>query len=84
MIRQAAHMLDENHPQATAFCAMAKYHATEEVFKICDQALQLHGGYGYLKDYPVQQYWRDSRVHRILEGTSQVMQLIVARQLLKT
>ena len=61
---------------------MAKLFATEKCFDICNQALQIHGGYGYLKDYPVQQYFRDCRVHMILEGTNEVMRLIVAKNLL--
>lgn len=68
MVRQAAMLLDAGDPLATAYCAMAKGAATEKCFFLIDEALQLHGGYGYLKDYKVQQYWRDSRVHRILEG----------------
>eukprot|EP00116_Pleurobrachia_bachei_P014261 sb/3474523/ len=69
-VRQAARSLDAKEPNAAALCAMAKLFATEKLFTVCDDALQLHGGYGYLKSYPVQQFWRDSRVHRILEGTT--------------
>ena len=61
---------------------MAKRFATDAGFEICNQALQLHGGYGYLKDYPVERYVRDTRVHQILEGTNEIMRLIVARKLL--
>ncbi|KAI9217056.1 acyl-CoA dehydrogenase/oxidase [Blastocladiella britannica] len=68
MVRQAAGMLDAKDPNATAYCAMAKMFATEKCYDICDSSLQTLGGYGYLKDYPVQQYLRDLRVHRILEG----------------
>ena len=68
MVRQAAHSLDINAPSHVALCSMAKLFATDKCFEICNSALQLHGGYGYLKDYPVQQYMRDSRVHQILEG----------------
>ena len=82
MIRNATHMLDKKLPQASAHCAMAKLFATDQCFEICNQALQLHGGYGYLKDYAVQQYVRDSRVHQILEGTNEVMRMIVSRALL--
>ncbi|TPX36282.1 hypothetical protein SmJEL517_g01644 [Synchytrium microbalum] len=82
-IRQAAAMLDENHPSAPSWCAMAKVYATEECSKVADVALQLHGGYGYLKDYKVQQYVRDLRVHQILEGTSEVMRMITSRALLE-
>ncbi|KAI8905930.1 acyl-CoA dehydrogenase/oxidase [Gorgonomyces haynaldii] len=83
MVRQAARMLDAKDPAAPAWCAMAKVHACDNGFKICDDALQLHGGYGYLQDYKVQQYFRDLRVHQILEGTNQVMRMITARELLK-
>jgi hypothetical protein len=62
--------------------AMAKRFATDMAFTICDEALQLHGGYGYLQDFPVERFLRDSRVHRILEGTNEIMRLIIARQLL--
>jgi alkylation response protein AidB-like acyl-CoA dehydrogenase len=61
---------------------MAKRFATDAGFEICNQALQLHGGYGYLKDYPVERYVRDTRVHQILEGTNEIMRLIVARKIL--
>jgi alkylation response protein AidB-like acyl-CoA dehydrogenase len=63
-------------------CAMAKRFATDAGFGICNQALQLHGGYGYLKDYPVERFVRDTRVHQILEGTNEIMRLIVARRIL--
>lgn len=79
MVRQAARMLDEKHPASTAFCAMAKRQATDACFDVCNRALQLHGGYGYLKDYPVERFLRDCRVHQILEGTNEIMQLIVSR-----
>jgi len=82
MVRLAAQKLDENDPQKTTFCAMAKYFATEQCFEICNTALQIHGGYGYLKDYPIQRYLRDVRVHQILEGTNEVMQMIIARDVL--
>jgi isobutyryl-CoA dehydrogenase len=82
LVRQAASMLDEGHPAKTPLCAMAKLQATEKCYGVVDQALQLHGGYGYLKDYPIQQYLRDLRVHRILEGTNEIMRLIVGRSLL--
>ncbi|KAJ1973740.1 Isobutyryl-CoA dehydrogenase, mitochondrial [Dimargaris xerosporica] len=83
LVRQAAGLLDEQSPQATSFCAMAKAFATDKCFNICNTSLQLHGGYGYLKDYKVQQYVRDSRVHQILEGTNEVMRMIVSRAALK-
>ena len=68
IVRHAAKALQDNAPNAAEMCAMAKLFATDNCYQICDQALQLHGGYGYLKDSPVQQYVRDTRVHRILEG----------------
>lgn len=81
MVRNAAKALDGQDPEATLYCAMAKKYATEQCHRVCDDALQLHGGYGYLKDYSVQQYVRDTRVHRILEGTNEVMQIIIARSI---
>ncbi|KAI8851898.1 acyl-CoA dehydrogenase domain protein [Chytridium lagenaria] len=83
MIRKAAQMLEDENPTAASWCAMAKAHATEQCYEVCDEAIQLHGGYGYLNDYPVGQYMRDLRVHRILEGTNEVMRMIVAREILK-
>lgn len=68
MIRHAAARLDAKHPEATMYCAMAKRFATDAGFSICNEALQLHGGYGYLKDYPLERYLRDARVHQILKG----------------
>lgn len=82
MIRHAAAMLDAKHPEATMYCAMAKRLATDSGFAICNEALQLHGGYGYLKDYPVERYLRDTRVHQILEGTNEIMRVIISRALL--
>lgn len=82
MVRNAATALDKQDLNAVALCSMAKLFATEECFKICDYAMQIFGGYGYLKDYPVQQYMRDSRVHCILEGTNEIMRLLVSRDLL--
>ncbi|KAL3883774.1 hypothetical protein ACJMK2_030006 [Sinanodonta woodiana] len=83
MVRMAATALDKNWPEKVSLCSMAKYFATEECFKICNQALQIHGGYGYLKDYAVQQYMRDSRVHEILEGTNEIMRVLISRDLLE-
>ena len=83
MIRTAAKMLDDKDPRARAYCAMAKRVATDNGFNICNDALQLHGGYGYLRDYPVERFLRDVRVHQILEGTNEIMRLIVGRELLK-
>uniref|UniRef100_A0A8C5MTZ9 Isobutyryl-CoA dehydrogenase, mitochondrial n=1 Tax=Leptobrachium leishanense TaxID=445787 RepID=A0A8C5MTZ9_9ANUR len=68
IVRHAAQALQEDRGDAATVCAMAKLYATEECFKVCNEALQMHGGYGYLKDYAVQQYVRDIRVHQILEG----------------
>ncbi|KAF9347163.1 Isobutyryl-CoA dehydrogenase, mitochondrial [Mortierella sp. AD094] len=82
MIRQAAMMMDQNDPSVATFSAMAKLHAAEKCFTICDECLQLHGGYGYLKDYKLNVYLRDSRVHRILGGTSEVMRMMTAQALL--
>ncbi len=83
MVRLAAVKLDNKDPQATAYCAMAKRFATDVCFQICDEALQLHGGYGYIKEYPLERHVRDSRVHRILEGTNEIMRLIVSRKILQ-
>ncbi|AHM05390.1 Branched-chain acyl-CoA dehydrogenase [Roseibacterium elongatum DSM 19469] len=81
-LRQAAWKLDEGHPDATKFCAMAKKHVTEVGSRVADQCLQMHGGYGYLADYGIEKIVRDLRVHQILEGTNEIMRLIVARQML--
>ncbi|XP_053223354.1 isobutyryl-CoA dehydrogenase, mitochondrial [Podarcis raffonei] len=83
MVRNAAQALQEGREDAVALCSMAKLFATDECFAICNQALQMYGGYGYLKDYAVQQFVRDIRVHQILEGTNEVMRMIVARNLLQ-
>jgi isobutyryl-CoA dehydrogenase len=83
VVRQAAAMLDQQSPNAAVYCAMAKQLATDECYTICDEALQIHGGYGYLKDYKVQQFMRDLRVHRILEGTNEVMRMLISRDLAK-
>ncbi len=82
MIRLAASKIDSNSPDKTVYCAMAKKFASEQCFQVCDDAIQLHGGYGYTKEYPVERYQRDSRVHRILEGTNEVMRLIIARKII--
>ena len=83
MVRRAARALDSKDPQATRYCAMAKRFATDAGFDIANQALQLHGGYGYLKDYPLERIVRDLRVHQILEGTNEIMRVIIARELLR-
>ena len=82
LVRYAASKLDRNDPDATAYCAMAKRFATDVGFQVCDQALQLYGGYGYIKEYPMERHFRDVRVHQILEGTNEIMRLIIARRLL--
>ena len=83
MVRNAADALDKKHPRATQLCAMAKRFATDAGFEVANQALQLHGGYGYLKDYPAERIVRDLRVHQILEGTNEIMRVITARELFR-
>ncbi|MCC4618218.1 acyl-CoA dehydrogenase family protein [Xanthomonas campestris pv. asclepiadis] len=82
MVHTAARKLDAGSHDATVWCAMAKRFATDAGFAICDDALQIHGGYGYIREYPIERLLRDSRVHRILEGTNEVMRMIIARHLL--
>ncbi|RHW75494.1 acyl-CoA dehydrogenase family protein [Colwellia sp. RSH04] len=82
LVRLAAYKLDKNDPEKTAYCAMAKRFATDIGFQVCDAALQIHGGYGYIKEYPIERHFRDVRVHQILEGTNEIMRLIIARRLL--
>lgn len=82
MVRLAAAKLDCGDPQASAYCAMAKRMATDLCFQACLDAQQIHGGYGYLKDYSVERLVRDTRVHQILEGTNEIMRVIIARQIL--
>ncbi|WP_151705439.1 acyl-CoA dehydrogenase family protein [Nitrincola alkalilacustris] len=82
MVRLAASKLDRQDPDASTYCAMAKRFATDAGYQICDEALQLYGGNGYIKEYPMERYLRDSRVHRILEGTNEIMRVIIARRLL--
>jgi isobutyryl-CoA dehydrogenase len=83
LVREAARSLDNKDPDYTFKCSMAKRFATDECFTVVNQCLQYHGGYGYLKDYPIERYLRDLRVHSILEGTNEVMRLIMSRQLLQ-
>ncbi|MCX7359208.1 MAG: acyl-CoA dehydrogenase family protein [Alphaproteobacteria bacterium] len=83
LLHTAARKLDAKAPDATKYCAMAKRFVTDAAFKVADQALQLHGGYGYLADYEVERIVRDLRVHRILEGTNEIMRVIVSREMLK-
>jgi alkylation response protein AidB-like acyl-CoA dehydrogenase len=82
MVRLAAYKLDSKDPQATTYCAMAKRFATDAGFHICNDALQLFGGYGYIREYPMERFVRDTRVHQILEGTNEVMRQIIARRML--
>lgn len=82
MTYRAARSLDAKSPDATLHCAMAKRFATDAGFDICNEALQIHGGYGYLKDFPLERHVRDVRVHQILEGTNEIMRVIIARKLL--
>ncbi len=83
LLYTAAAKVTANAPDKTRFAAMAKRFATDTGSKVVDQALQLHGGYGYLMDYPIERFWRDLRVHSILEGTNQVMRMIIGRELVK-
>ncbi len=83
MILRAANSLDKKDPNATRHCAMAKRFATDAGFNIINESLQIHGGYGYIQEYPVERHLRDARVHQILEGTNEIMRVIIARDLLK-
>ena len=82
MVRLAAFKLDNQDSEASAYCAMAKRFATDVGFTVCNEALQIHGGYGYIKEYPLERYVRDVRVPQILEGTNEIMRMIVGRRLL--
>ena len=82
MVRLAASKLDNRDAQASTYCAMAKRLATDTGFNVCNDALQLYGGYGYIKEYPMERHVRDTRVHQILEGTNEIMRVIVSRQML--
>src|ERR1700724_2322889 len=82
MVWRGAASLDRGDPEATMHCAMAKRLATDAGFHVCNEALQLFGGDGYLKDFPIERYLRDVRVHQILEGTNEIMRVIIARRLL--
>ena len=83
MVYRAAGAMDAGDPNATKYCAMAKRFATDAGFAVANQALQLHGGYGYLRDYPLERIVRDLRVHQILEGTNEIMRVIISRELLR-
>ncbi len=82
MVHLAAWKLDQKDPEAGVYSAMAKRFATDAGFTICNEALQIHGGYGYIREYPLERHVRDSRVHQILEGTNEIMRVIIARRLL--
>ena len=82
MVRLAAYKLDTKDAQASTYCAMAKRFATDVGFNVCNDALQLFGGYGYIREYPMERHVRDTRVHQILEGTNEIMRVIIARRLL--
>lgn len=82
MVRMAACKLDNDDADKTTYCAMAKRFATDVGFNVCNDALQLHGGYGYIKEYPLERHFRDVRVHQILEGTNEIMRVIIGRRLL--
>ncbi|MGJ8686535.1 MAG: acyl-CoA dehydrogenase family protein, partial [Spongiibacteraceae bacterium] len=82
MVRLAAFKLDSGDTDASTYCAMAKRFVTDVCFDICNDALQLHGGYGYIKEYPLERHVRDARVHQILEGTNEIMRVIIGRRLL--
>jgi alkylation response protein AidB-like acyl-CoA dehydrogenase len=79
MLWRAASALDGNHPDKVTLCAMAKRYVTDTCFEVADQALQLHGGYGYLREYGLEKIVRDLRVHRILEGTNEIMRVVIGR-----
>ena len=83
MVRLAAFKLDQKEPQAPIYCAMAKRLATDLCFEVCNQAIQIYGGYGYIKEYPVERLMRDARVHQILEGTNEIMRVILSRSILE-
>lgn len=83
MVRMAAFKLDQKDPQAPSYCAMAKRLATDLCFEVCNQAIQIYGGYGYMKEYPVERLMRDARVHQILEGTNEIMRVILSRSIIE-
>ena len=83
MVWLAADKLDKKDPESFAYCSMAKLFATDMCFDVCNQAIQIFGGYGYTRDYPVEKLMRDARVHQILEGTNEIMRLIISRAILE-
>ena len=82
MTRLAASKVDENDSEATIYSAMAKRFATDVGFNVCNEALQIFGGYGYIQEYPLERYVRDVRVHQILEGTNEIMKMIIGRRMI--
>ena len=83
MVRLAASKIDAGAPDANIYCAMAKRFATDVGFQVCNEALQIHGGYGYIREVPLERWLRDVRVHQILEGTNEIMRVIVGRRMLQ-
>ena len=81
-IKSAAIKLDKNDSEATIYSAMAKRFATDVGFTVCNEALQIFGGYGYIQEYPLERYVRDVRVHQILEGTNEIMKMIIGRRMI--
>ena len=82
LVHKAANALDKKDNDSTYLSAMAKRYATDACFKICNEALQIHGGYGYLSDYGIEKMVRDCRVHQILEGTNEIMRIIISKNFL--
>lgn len=82
MVRLAASKIDSNHPEAPVYAAMSKRFATDVGFQVCNEALQIFGGYGYIQEYPLERYVRDVRVHQILEGTNEIMKMIIGRRMM--
>ena len=80
-LRQSAWKLDNKDADATKFCAMAKMYVTDAAFEVANSCLQLHGGYGYLTEYGIEKIVRDLRVHQILEGTNEIMRVIISRSI---
>ena len=82
MTRLAASKIDSNDSEATVYSAMAKRFATDVGFNVCNEALQIFGGYGYIQEYPLERHVRDVRVHQILEGTNEIMKMIIGRRMI--
>ena len=82
MTRLAAFKIDQGHVEATTYSAMAKRYATDVGFNVCNEALQIFGGYGYIQEYPLERKVRDVRVHQILEGTNEIMRMIIGRRMI--